>query len=435
MPVTKFRYVNTVQKLNFLRKIHIRMEIGMIDLYTDGHHIPYAARTKQALEKVSEHDIKFITISETERCKEWFSTEELVFLKDPESPRTRERETDFDEFAESVISELFSTKHHKSYDVLHFLFADDILGPLFRHARASGGPRIVGELNGVFFERKTPLRQEPAHRLFLTLLKSPVGDVIERAIPDHTEHEQLWRDFHLYRCIKENVFDQIITHSIEANKYVNDLNKEGRQQITRIPYPAPLDFGTDLTKIEARNELDLPSEAPILLFFGTLRADKGINRLLRTLQHYEGPEFIMYIAGPPIDVTREQVQSIQAASEVNIITELGYVDTPEVYFRAADAIVLPYAREFGKECTSQTLEEASSSLLPVIVPDFGAVGRVTKEWNLGMTYRKQSDDALEGALAEFARDGVSYSEKKMQEYNRLHSYEEAATRLYNVYKE
>ena len=55
-----------------------------------------------------------------------------------------------------------------------------------------------------------------------------------------------------------------------------------------------------------------------------------------------------------------------------------------------------------------SLEEACSSLLPVIVPDFGAIGRITEEWDLGLAYEHGSDGALVDALKRFARDGVQY---------------------------
>jgi len=142
----------------------------------------------------------------------------------------------------------------------------------------------------------------------------------------------------------------------------------------------------------------------------------------------------MHITGPPVDVGEERVRSVKGESALDIIVELGYIDSPEIYYRAADAMILPYTRAFGQECTSQTLEEATSSFLSVIVPEFGSIGRVTREWELGLTYGQDSDGALERALRTFARGGVAYSEDRMERYNRLHSYESAATTLASIYR-
>jgi len=43
------------------------MDIGLFDLYATGHHLPYAARTKRAIETVSDHDVTFVTLSETDQ--------------------------------------------------------------------------------------------------------------------------------------------------------------------------------------------------------------------------------------------------------------------------------------------------------------------------------------------------------------------------------
>jgi glycosyltransferase involved in cell wall biosynthesis len=409
------------------------MKIGLIDLYTNGHHLPYADRMRRAVAENSEHDIQFITVSETARTRELFDGSQIVCLDNPDSPPVEEREASFDDLAEKMIDDFFSSDFHSEFDVLHFLFADDILGPLFRHSLKGNGPQIVAELNGVFFERKLPLRQGRIHPAFLALLRSSLGKVVDKTVPEYTSHEQLWRDLHLYRCLKKEVFDHIIVHSKEAKAYVSELNPAGETPIRRITYPAPIEFGSNISQSEARKRLDMPLEDSILLFFGTLREEKGIHRLLRVLRNYSGSEFTMYFAGPTVDVTESQVLSVRDVSSLKIVTELEYVENPELYFRAADALILPYTREFGKECTSQTLEEASSSLLPVMVTDFGAVGRVTKEWDLGITYEQYSDEALEGALSQFARSGIQHSEEKMKQYNRLHSYEQAVNALFSTY--
>lgn len=409
------------------------MEIGLVDLYTNGHHLPYASRTKAAIEDASSHSVTFLTLTSSPRCSRLFDEGEVAYLDDQSSPCIEERKEAFDDVADRTLREFLEGGQAEQFDVLHFLFADDILGPLHRYAKPSDRPRMVGELNGVFFERKLPLRQPYVHPLFLATLGSPLGPIIDRIFPEHTDHEQLWRDLHLYRCLRHRTFDHLVTHSREADEYVSRLDPNEVTPVSSVPYPAPVDFGVDLSQSAARERLELPADATIVLYFGTLRKEKGIHQLLRVLRHYEGPEFTMHIAGPPVDVSEEEVLAVGDASPLDVVTELGYVDAPEIYFRAADALVLPYPRVFGRECTSQSLEEASSSLLPVVVPDFGAIGRVTREWGLGTTYEPDSDAALENTLGRVVREGFDYSERRVEQYNRRHSYERAASVLLDVY--
>lgn len=410
------------------------MTVGLFDLYTSGHHLPYAARLQRAIESDSDIDVKFITLSEVPRCQELFDDSDVLYLDDPTSPRLEDRDGTFDEISERAIEEFLSSEATYEFDILHFLFADDILGSLYRHSGNADKTRLVAELNGAFFQRKLPLRQGYSHTLFFTLLQSPVAGIIDSLVPTRTDHEQLWRDLFLYRCLREGTFDYLIAHSYEAYEYVIELVSNPALSVKQVPYPAPTNFGSEVTQQAARQKLNLPLEDSLLLFFGTLHKKKGINNLIDILRRYDGPTFTMLIAGPPVDVTEEEICALQDTSNINIIPELGYIDTPEFYYRAADAMILPYTREFGRECTSQTLTEACGAFLPVIVPDFGAVGRVTKEWNLGMTYKQGSDQSLRVALEKFARNGVSYSEEQMRQYTRSHSYKQAAAELLSVYR-
>jgi len=364
---------------------------------------------------------------------ELFDPEDTVYIDDPDSPCIEERDCTFDDVAEKTIKNLFSSCESDRFDVMHFLFSDDILGPLYRHSSNSGETQLVAELNGAFFERQSPLRQQYTHKIFLKLLRSPIGGMIDSLVPKRTDHEQLWRDLFLYRCLNDDTFDFLITHSDEADEYIHNLSFDQKTSVTQIPYPAPADFGINISQQVAREQLNLFPKKSILLFFGTLREKKGINQLLNILCRYEGPEFIMYIVGPPVDITEEEIMAVKRKSSIDIITELEYIDEPEIYYRAADATVLPYTRKFGRECTSQTLKEACSAMLPVIVPDYGAVGRVTKEWNLGITYNEGSEQSLCNAITKFAHEGVPHSKEQMEQYIRAHSYEQAAAKLDMIY--
>lgn len=411
------------------------MHIGLFDLYATGHHIPYAERILSGLEAVSTHDITFITLARNDRYSEFFEQNDVVFLDDSDSPLLEDREVGFTEFASTTIEEFFAGGDADAYDVIHFLYVDDIPGPLWRHCPTTGGPRLVGEVNGVFFKRGTVLRRRYIHPLFLRTLQSPVGKLIDAAIPEKSSHETLWRDLYLYRCLDRGTFDRVLVHSEEADEYVSRLNRRGATPVANVPYPKPETFGNDISKRDARDRLDLPPDDSILLFFGTLRKEKGIDRILQALREYAGPAFTMVIAGPPISVSEEEIETVSRISSVNVVSEVGYVDTPELFYRAADGLVLPYTWEFGKECTSQTFGEACSAHRPVIVPDFGVLGRITEEWNLGMTYDHGSMDNLVAVMETFATEGISYSEEQMERYNERHSYERIATDLVNLYNE
>jgi len=166
-----------------------------------------------------------------------------------------------------------------------------------------------------------------------------------------------------------------------------------------------------------------------------MRNEKGIDFLLRALRQYRGPPFTLLLAGPPVDVSEEVLEQIDRNSPVKIIYELEFIDYPELYFRAADAVVLPYKWEYGKERASQLFEEVCGSGRPVIVPDFGVLGRLTKEWNLGTTYNQGSARSLSTALTMFASEGIPFSEDRIREYSKQQTYQRTAIKLSSIYEQ
>lgn len=409
------------------------MDIGLFDLYVTNHHIPYAKTIIEGLKDVSDYNVRFITLSKTDHYSEFFEQNQVVYLDSPDSPIIEDREDDFSEFADAVIEGFFSEGNDENYDVVHFLYADDILGPLWRHSPTTTESKLIVELNGAFFKRGTVLRQQHIHPLFLRMLSSPIRSFFDYVVPEKTTHEALWRDLYLYRHLDTGSFDHMLVHSREAEKYVSRVSTRRTNSIVNIPYPGPEKLGHEISKKEARERLGLQQDGLILLYFGVLRSIKGIDELLKALRQYEGPSFTILIAGPPSTVSEEDIRSTSQLSSVNIVSELKYIETPQVFYRAADALILPYTHAFGKECTSQTMFEACSALRPVIVPDFGAIGRITEEWDLGSTYEHGSIESIIESMSSFAKGELTFSEEQMKRFNQRHSKKQVATELVNLY--
>lgn len=404
------------------------MNVALFDMYSGGHHLPYAYRIKQAVEATTEHEVSFVTLTETEQSRELFGGGDVSYLDPPESPPLEEREESFADIAERVVEAFFSD-HSCEYDVVHFLYSDTILGQLWRHCPRDRDLRVVAELNGTFFHRGVVLQRPYLHEAFLLALRSPVGHLIDAVVPDRTAHEALWKDLHAFRCLNDRVFDTVVVHSEEAENYLTGIAPGGTGPIETIPYPAPSNFGRDIAHSEARARLDLPADASVLLFFGSMRGEKGITFLLEALRGYRGPEFTAFLAGPPDTIDLQDIEAVSRESHATVVHELGYIDTPELYYRAADAVVLPYRRRYGKERPSQLFQEVCSAGRPVIVSNYGTLGRLTKEWDLGVTFEQNSHRDLRRTFEVFATEGIDFSPTRMQEFTRRHSYSRAATLL------
>jgi glycosyltransferase involved in cell wall biosynthesis len=127
----------------------------------------------------------------------------------------------------------------------------------------------------------------------------------------------------------------------------------------------------------ARARLGLPSDRPIALFFGTLRASKGLDLLLAAwpLVAEALPSAVLVVAGQPDrDLPQDVIVSLQqlasrSATRGAVTLRLERVPDAEVnaYYRAADVVVLPY----HAITTSGVLRYAYSSGRPVVATAVG----------------------------------------------------------------
>ena len=132
----------------------------------------------------------------------------------------------------------------------------------------------------------------------------------------------------------------------------------------------------------ARASLEIPNSAKVLLFFGKIRAYKNVPELIRAFKQFSDRNTILYIAG--YSECPQSVKAIksEAALDRRVRLDLNFVpkEKAQVYFRAANLVILPY-REI---LNSGSALLALSFNCPVLVPSQGALGelqaQVGEEW-------------------------------------------------------
>jgi glycosyltransferase involved in cell wall biosynthesis len=176
---------------------------------------------------------------------------------------------------------------------------------------------------------------------------------------------------------------RVIVHSRRA---VDELASLGlaRERIEYIPHAV---FDAD-----APGEPSQP-QGRTLLFFGLLRAYKGVDALLRALAQI--PDARLVVAGDPLDPVgplQELARELGVDSRVD--WRLGFVSDGEVppLLDSSTVVVLPYRRTDA----SGVLATAIGHGRPVVVTDVGSLGETVRDFGLGEVV--PPDDA--GALAE-----------------------------------
>ncbi len=131
----------------------------------------------------------------------------------------------------------------------------------------------------------------------------------------------------------------------------------------------------DLSREEARRELELPQDRPVILAFGNIRPYKGLDILLHTMRRVldAGHEPILTVVGQPwgsFDSYHRLIDELGLTTHVR--TWLDYVpeEQVEAFLSAADLAVFPYTH-FDAQSGAATL--MLSRGLPIIVSDVGGL--------------------------------------------------------------
>ena len=139
--------------------------------------------------------------------------------------------------------------------------------------------------------------------------------------------------------------DAFVTLSEKVQK---DLTLFTQKPSATVVHPLYDNFGEPISKSEARQKLELDAFDPIILFFGFVRAYKGLDLLLRALGYLKKQGKIiptLVIAGEFYDNKEPYLQIIEEQDLINdVIVKSDFIADSDVrnYFCATDFVIQPY---------------------------------------------------------------------------------------------
>jgi len=149
-------------------------------------------------------------------------------------------------------------------------------------------------------------------------------------------------------------------------------------KVSLIPYGINNSVpNTGLTPSQAKQGLGVGDDERVLLFFGRIRPYKGLEYLVGAFLQLAAAHraYRLIIAGQPLEETEKYWDQIQARIDTHrsrgqVIRRIQYIpdEETELYFKAADVLVLPYTHIYQ----SGVLFLAYSFGLPVIASDVGS---------------------------------------------------------------
>jgi len=219
-------------------------------------------------------------------------------------------------------------------------------------------------------------------------------DVAARTPTVFTAHHALPRDDGRGIDSRKRVYDAVQRVIVHSRRAVDELAAVGvdRARIAYIPHAA---FDAD-----AKDD-PTPPTGRTLLFFGLLRAYKGVDVLVRALAHV--PDARLVVAGDPLDPV-EPLQELarRVGVEDRIEWRLRFLPDEEVarLMHEATVVVLPYRRTDA----SGVLATAIGHGRPAVVSDVGSLGETVRDFGLGEVVPPGDELALAEACARLLDD-------------------------------
>jgi D-inositol-3-phosphate glycosyltransferase len=197
-----------------------------------------------------------------------------------------------------------------------------------------------------------------------------------------------------------------------------------------------------ITPLEARKRLDILPNERVLLIFGRINPYKGIEYLVSAFQQLclRKEPYRLIVAGRVEDcenywrgLLRKMEKDVESA-RILVNAEFVPDDFIEIYFKAADALVLPYRHIYQ----SGVLFLGHSFGLPVLASDVGSFREEIVEGKTGFVFQSEDVTDLVRAIdTYFASDlyrNLNVSRTEIREYaTELHSWETVGCMTAGVY--
>ncbi|MBN1890566.1 MAG: glycosyltransferase [Thermoflexales bacterium] len=233
-------------------------------------------------------------------------------------------------------------------------------------------------------------------RLFL---RRPLVFVCHNVLP----HERRWWDAALARGVLGWGTHWIVQSADERQRLL-ELLPGARASVA--PLPVFRLAGERSSKEAARRRLKLPLDAPVVLFFGIVRAYKGLHDILQALPALRARlgRVILLVAGEFWEDKQPYLDQIERLGiGDSVIVDDRYLPDEDagLYFSAADVLVAPYRHVTG----SAVVQTAFGFGLPVITTRVGGLGEVVCDGQTGLLVPPGDPGALAEAVARYLSEG------------------------------
>lgn len=234
----------------------------------------------------------------------------------------------------------------------------------------------------------------------LRRLRIPLVYTAHNLVPHHAGAADAARYGRLYRAA-----DALIVHSERSARALHESWGIPAERIAVVPHGPLLEAHPPLTRDAARQRLDLPPDAELVLFAGLIEPYKGLADLIAAFGHLgkQRPRARLVVAGKPNEPVAPYERQLAAVGLLDrAILDLRFLPEPVLaaYLCAADVVVLPY-----RATTSSGLLFAARRFgRPVVATDVGDLGEVVADGQSGLLVPPSDPDRLAFAVERLLAD-------------------------------
>jgi D-inositol-3-phosphate glycosyltransferase len=224
--------------------------------------------------------------------------------------------------------------------------------------------------------------------------KTRVICIFDNVIP----HENRFVDRFLSTYFIKSIDGAIVM----SKSVLNDLNTfRINIPVKFSPHPLYDNYGATISKVDAMRRLNLSQDYSYLLFFGFIRAYKGLDLLLEAFadKQLRNRKLKLIVAGEFYDDEapyKQQIEKLGITDDVILYDRFINEDEVAPFFCAADLVVQPY-RNATQSGVTQVAYHFDK---PMLVTDVGGLSEIVPDRRCGYVV-KTEPEAIAGAIIDY----------------------------------
>ncbi|MEM8718399.1 MAG: glycosyltransferase [Cyanobacteria bacterium P01_G01_bin.39] len=207
-----------------------------------------------------------------------------------------------------------------------------------------------------------------------------------------------------------------------AIKYINQLSRESKA--VYLPDPVQIHPNSVSNIEQFKSNLGIEASRQVHLLAGGIGKRKGLDKILDSIcfLNSELCQRLCFLVVGPIEESYyqeclEKVRQLTSKLPIQIIFKNQHILETEIqkYFQICDVVLAPYQRHVGM---SAILTRAAIARKPVLAPNYGLMGEITRRYRLGIAINStQIPEIAEGLTKFLTESPTTYCDfDLMQQY-------------------